>query len=113
MIFTENEKNKGLRKIFNDAIFVSFLDLQSMSMAEIDTLMSFIPETSFKMMSIGTPCIGNDGKVFSSLGFVKSSDVKNDSHKQALFSKSSKSCLSSYMSALYYDSTNPGRQDVM
>ena len=109
LIFSDNMKNDKLRKIFNDAIFVAFLDLQSMTQSDIETIMSFIPETSFQLMTIGTPCIGNDGKTFSSLGFVKSGDEKKASHTQALFSKSSKTCLSSHMSALYYDTTNPGR----
>ena len=113
MIFTEHDKNVNLRRIFNDSIFTAFLELESMSLADIDTLMSFIPETCFQTMSIGSACIGNDGKTFNSLGFIKSSDVKNEAHRQAIFSKTSKSCLSPHMSALYFDSTNPGRQDVM
>lgn len=84
-----------------------------MTPADIDTLMSFIPEASFRMMSIGTPCIGNDGKTFCSLGSIKKEDTKNKGHNQALFSKASKNCLSPYMSALYYDSANPARQEVI
>ena len=47
LIFSDNMKNDKLRKIFNDAIFVAFLDLQSMTQSDIETIMSFIPETSF------------------------------------------------------------------
>ena len=84
-----------------------------MNPADVDTLMSFIPEASFKMMSIGTPCIGNDGKTFCSLGSIKKDDTKKKSHNQTMLSNTSNNCLSPYMSALYYDSANPARQDVI
>ena len=46
------------------------LDLESLSTSDLDTIMSFIPEASFRMMSIGSPCMSNDGKMFCSLGFI-------------------------------------------
>ena len=65
---------------------MALLDLDNLSSSDLDTVMSFIPEASFRMMSIGTPCMSNEGKMFCSLGFIKTGDDKKMAHRQAMFS---------------------------
>ena len=82
LIYTESSMNKSLKDTLTQAIFMSLLDLESLHPADLDTLMSFIPEASFhSMMTIGTPCVGNDGKTFCSLGFIKAGDEHKKAHR--------------------------------
>lgn len=74
-IFTEGNINKSLRDVLSQSLFMSLLELDSLDPVDLDTVMSFIPEASFNsMITIGTPCIGNDGKTFCSLGFIRVGD---------------------------------------
>ena len=50
---------------------MSLFDIQSKEPTEVDTIMSFLPEAAFRMMSIGTPCVGKDGKTFNLLGVIE------------------------------------------
>ena len=92
---------------------MALLDLDSLSATDLDTVMSFIPEASFRMMSIGTPCMSNEGKMFCSLGFIQAGDDKKMAHRQAMFSQETKEGLMPHLAGLYYDSTNPERQEVI
>lgn len=92
---------------------MSFLDLDALSTTELDSVMSFIQEATFQMMSVGTPCIGNDGKTFCSLGYIQNGDDEKLAHKQTMLSQVSKDNLMPFLSGLYYDSANPGRQEVV
>ena len=102
-----------MRKIFSNSIFTALLDLETLSPYDLDTVMSFIPEASFRMMSIGTPCIGNDGKTFCSLGFIQKGEEEKLAQRQSMFPQMTKENLMPYLSGLYYDSNNPGRQEVV
>ena len=46
-LYTEGRKNNALRKIVNDAFVENLFGINDASEAEIDSIMSFIPETSF------------------------------------------------------------------
>ena len=70
-----------------DSINYSFNDIQDMSPEDVDTIMSFIPEASFKLMSIGTPCIGKDGKTVCSLGVIKTKEENVKPMNEPMFPK--------------------------
>ena len=76
ILFTEPEKNQGLRKIVNIAIKKAFsTNIQKeFNEAQIDAIMSLIPEAGFQRLAIGTHCINKDGKLFSVLGLH---DIEN------------------------------------
>ena len=112
LLFTDSEKNVEMRKVVTESIFCSFMDLQNMTPADIDTIMGFIPEASFRMISIGTPCVDRAGKAFCSLGVLSTGADGKNSHQQSILSKMNTKS-SPNMSALFYDPTNPGRQDVI
>ena len=69
-LFTEPEKNQSLRKIVSTAIKKAFSSniLKDFSEAQIDAIMSLIPEAGFQRLAIGNHCIDKDGKLFSILG---------------------------------------------
>ena len=77
-LFMESDKNGELRKILMESLNYSFNDIHEMTPLDVDTIMSFIPEASFKMISIGTPCIGKDGKTVCSLGVMKQGDASSN-----------------------------------
>ena len=56
-LFTHSDKNSSLREILVNSISSSLNDILDMAPEDIDAIMSFIPEASFKMISIGTPCV--------------------------------------------------------
>ena len=69
-VFTEPDKNQSLRKIVSTAIKKAFSSniLKDFNEAQIDAIMSLIPEAGFQRLAIGTHCINKDGKLFSVLG---------------------------------------------
>lgn len=89
------------------------LNLQSMNPVEIDTIMSLIPEASPQMMSLGTPCVDQNGKTFISLGSINEDQAEKKAHQQVILSKCSAENPSHHMSALYFDVANPQRQEVV
>ena len=46
-LYTEGRKNNALRKIVNGAFVENLFGINDASEGEIDSIMSFIPETSF------------------------------------------------------------------
>ena len=122
IVFTEPEKNQSLRKIVSVAIRKAFSTniQEEFSEAQIDAIMSLIPEAGFQRLAIGTHCINKDGKLFSVLGlhdveeraldFPMNSnlplfhDLKSSNH----FNKSRSALV-----GLYYDQEKPERQEII
>ena len=77
-LYTEPEKNSGLRNIVNGAFSSSLLSIEDMNESEIDSIMSLIPEAAFQRIAIGTPCVNKEGKVFSVVGVFNTACENNN-----------------------------------
>ena len=112
-LYTEGRKNNSLRKIVNEAFVENLFGINDSSEAEIDSIMSFIPETSFQRLAIGAPAMTKEGKVFSVLGVFASDKENCKYHEIPLYPNYSNAyqCLS--LAGLYYDPASPERQDIL
>ena len=72
-------KNKRIKEIFDSTVREALIGktedgeqgrFENMNEAEIDSIMTLIPEAQFESIAIGTPCMDRDGKRFTVLGHV-------------------------------------------
>ena len=52
-LYTEVGKNEELRGIVNEAFVAALMGIESLTEAEIDAIMSLIPEAAFQRIAIG------------------------------------------------------------
>lgn len=111
LLFTHLDRNESLRKTVLNTLELALTteDLSEMNPADIDALMSLVPEAAFKSLSIGAPCIGKDGKTVCSLGAIESAE--GQMHTQKVVSNLSEKNF--YLSTLYFDPQHPSRQDIV
>jgi len=72
VLFTDSDRNEGLRKIIFEALTDSLMMIQDMSEGQIEAIMSLVPEAAFQRMAVGTPCVNKEGKVFNVVGVLHS-----------------------------------------
>ena len=121
IVFTEPEKNQSLRKIVCIAIKKAFSTniQEEFNEAQIDAIMSLIPEASFQRLAIGTHCINKDGKMFSVLGlhdlYRRDLDFPMNSDLPLFHDlrSSSDNKSGSALVGLYYDHEKPERQEII
>ena len=76
--------------------------------AQIDALMSLIPEAAFQRMAIGTPCMNKDGKLFTVLGvYAENCDEEKDYANINLYPNWSEENPEISLAGLYYDPEKP------
>lgn len=68
VLFTECNRNQSLRQMLTQTLTANLESVQDKNEAQIDSIMSMIPEAAFLRLSVGTPCVNKDGKVFCVLG---------------------------------------------
>ena len=112
-LYTEPEKNSGLRNIVNGAFSSSLLGIEDMNESEIDSIMSLIPEAAFQRIAIGTPCVNKEGKVFSVVGVFNTACENNNLQDIELYPNFSKDKQLLSLGGLYYDPEHPERQDLL
>lgn len=84
-----------------------------MSEHEIDSIMSLIHEASFQRISIGTPCVNKEGKVFNVVGLFSHDELGMTPFNTSLYAnmKYDKALLE--LAGLYHDPENLQRQDLV
>ena len=111
------DKNIGIKQIFDQTLRTALLEkIHLMNQAEIDAVMTLIPEAQFERMAVGTPCMDKDGKRFTVLGFVDAKQYRREystpwvlelEHNFTLLGKQPK------IIGLYYDPASPEQQNIV
>lgn len=71
ILFTVTDNNKSLTDIFVNCLSDSLQDFDRInSVAEIDSIMSFLPETALRSLTVGSPCVSFEGKLQIVLGMT-------------------------------------------
>ena len=112
VVYTEGKRYQTMRRILKSSLQMSLLQVKDNSSAEIDTLMSLIPEMAFQTASTGSPCVNREGKSFTILGLVNKDTILEPQHKRPLYLSRQNSKLT-HVQGLYYDPLSPERQDVV
>ena len=63
-----------MNKVFTD----SLMSIEMMDETEIESVMSLIPEASFKRISVGVPCQNKEGKIFSVVGIFNPNESNHN-----------------------------------
>lgn len=88
------------------------LQIASGSNVEVDSVLSLLPEMACKSISIGTPCVNNEGKLMTVLGLVDDHGQNLPQHEQSM-SLGRHEKGRTHVKGLYYDPANPERQDII
>ena len=54
------------------------MSIEMMDETEIESVMSLIPEASFKRISVGVPCQNKEGKIFSVVGIFNQNEANHN-----------------------------------
>ena len=99
------------------AIFDALNKLDQLEEAEIETLMSVIPHTSFSQIQKGSAVINQSGQKMTILGFNSDDRLDQDlginHHLLRLRSELTDDESSKYVFGLYFNEKTPGRQEVV
>ena len=115
VIFSDKDKNKGLRKIITDTIKTHLGNINQLRESEIEAVMSLVHETSFLRLSTGSPCINQDGMTFTMLGVIKKRDANLSNEQVKLFSSFAARPKSEpiVVAGLFHDPKNPEKRDLI
>lgn len=111
MLLTDTTKNSELRKLCNEQVrdALAMGAVEDMSVAQVDALLSFVPEASLRSLSIGSPCVGKEGKQYRVLGLAESK--RNEIRDVSIHAEVGESAQ--YFFVQSYDPLNLERQDVL
>lgn len=69
-----------MKQIFDATLQEAILKgIDEMSEAEIDAVMTLIPEAQYERIAAGTPCMSSDGRRFTVIGMTKISGLSDSS----------------------------------
>lgn len=114
IFFTESGINTPMRKVFTDAFYAKLEVLEEItSTEEIDQILSFLPETAFRSLTIGSPCVSFEGKLQLALGIMHNDgDGDMTIYSRDFYPGMQVESVNS-VQVQSYDPINPQRQDLV
>ena len=110
--------------MFRKSIASSLRQVEAFSNTELDVILSIVGESNWRQLTAGAHCQNEQGQMLTILGFSKNPfsctsnnyyKLKSEINTQKMFTfgSSSSGSGSEWLYGLYFDSSNPERQEII